>query len=228
MNVGTVANDVLTKPSSTTSSGSAPGATKDSPKETFIRLLVTQLEHQNPLEPMDNAEFTAQLAQFTSLEQLQAMNANLSALMSAQTTANSLQATNLIGKEVQAQSNTTRVQKDGSATPLHYTLAKDSATVQIGVVDAAGNTVRTLEPRNQKTGPQNVTWNGKDAQGKPLPEGEYHFSVTALDKAGNPVAVEASLKGTVESVAYEGTQPYLVVGGNRVQLNEITNITQSK
>jgi flagellar basal-body rod modification protein FlgD len=177
---------------------------------------------------MDNTQFTAQLAQFTSLEQLQAMNANLSALMSAQTTTNALQASVLIGKEVQAQGNTTHVQKSGEATPLHYTLAADSAKVQVDVRDPAGNTVRTVEASSQKAGPQKLTWNGKDTQGKVLPEGDYHFAVTAKDKAGNPVGVEALLKGTVEGITYDGTHPYLVVGGNRVELTALTNIKQAK
>src|SRR5918911_151771 len=123
MSVSSVAGEVLSKPSSapttasssvtTASPGAAQGPTKESPKETFMKLLVAQLEHQNPLSPMDNMQFTQQLAQFTSLEQLQSMNANLSALMNAQTTTNGLQAAALIGKQVQAQANTTHVSKQG-------------------------------------------------------------------------------------------------------------------
>lgn len=239
MNVGNVAGEVLTKPLSTTpttapsstttvSPGAALGAAKENPKETFMKLLVAQLEHQNPLEPMDNTQFTAQLAQFTSLEQLQAMNAHLSALMSTQATTQGLQATALIGKEVQAQGNTTRIQKNGEATPLQYTLAADSAKVQINVLDQAGNVIRTVEASGQKAGSQQLTWNGKDAQGKVLPEGDYRFTVSAQDKAGNSVGVEALLKGTVEGITYDGNHPYLVVGGNRVEITALTNIKQTK
>jgi flagellar basal-body rod modification protein FlgD len=238
MSVSSVAGEVLPKPASSTSTtassstttaspGAAQGATKDSPKETFLKLLVAQLEHQNPLEPMDNMQFTQQLAQFTSLEQLQSMNANLSALMNTQMTTNGLQAATLIGKQVQAQANTTHVPKQGKATPFQYTLAADSASVQIDVLDKAGNTARTIAARNQKAGPQTLTWDGKDAQGKPLPEGDYHFQVTAADKAGNPVTAEATLQGIVEGVTYDGNHPYLVVGGNRVELTALTNIKQT-
>ena len=106
---------------------------------------------------MDNTQFTQQLAQFTSLEQLQSMNANLSALMNTQMTTNGLQAATLIGKQVQAQANTTQVPKQGKATPFQYTLAADSASVQIDVLDKAGNTVRTITARNQKAGPQTLS-----------------------------------------------------------------------
>jgi flagellar basal-body rod modification protein FlgD len=237
MSVSSIAGEALPKPSTSTtapssgptaSAGAAQGTTKESPKETFMKLLVAQLEHQNPLSPMDNTQFTQQLAQFTSLEQLQSMNANLSALMNAQTTTNGLQAATLIGKQVQAQANTTQVSKQGAATPFQYTLAADSAKVQIDVLDQAGNTARTINAQKQKAGPQTLTWDGKDAAGKPLPAGDYHFQVTATDKAGKPVAVEESLQGIVEGVTYDGNHPYLIVGGNRVELNALTNIKQTK
>ena len=239
MGVSSVAGEALSKSSSsapttasssvtTASPGAAGGATKENPKETFMKLLVAQLEHQNPLSPMDNTQFTQQLAQFTSLEQLQSMNANLSALMQAQTTTNGLQAATLIGKQVQAQADTTHVPKQGAATPFQYTLAADSASVQIDVLDKSGNTTRTMSARNQKAGSQTLTWDGKDAQGKPLPEGDYHFQVTAADKAGKPVAVQESLQGIVEGVTYDGNHPYLSVGGNRVELSALTNIMQTK
>lgn len=239
MSTSSIAGEVLSKPASsasptaassgtTASPGAAKGTTKEDPKETFMKLLVAQLEHQNPLSPMDNTEFTQQLAQFTSLEQLQNMNASLSALMNAQTTTNGLQAATLIGKQVQAQADTTQVSKQGEATPFQYTLAADSANVQINVLDQAGNTTRTINARNQKAGPQTLTWDGKDAAGKPLPAGDYHFQVTATDKAGKPVAVEESLQGIVEGVTYDGNHPYLIVGGNRVDLSALTNIKQTQ
>jgi flagellar basal-body rod modification protein FlgD len=239
MSVSNVAGEVISKPSSsapmtasssvtTASPGRAQGATKENPKETFMKLLVAQLEHQNPLSPMDNMQFTQQLAQFTSLEQLQGMNANLNALVHAQMTTNGLQAATLIGKQVQAQADTTHVPEQGEATPFHYTLAADSAKVQINVLDQSGNTARTINTRNQKAGPQTLTWDGKDALGKPLPAGDYHFQVTAMDKAGKPVAVEESLQGTVEGVTYDENQPYLIVGGNRVELSALTSIKPTK
>jgi flagellar basal-body rod modification protein FlgD len=177
---------------------------------------------------MDNMQFTQQLAQFTSLEQLQSMNANLSALMQAQTTTNGLQAATLIGKQVQAQANTTQVSKQGEATPFHYTLTADSANVQINVRDQAGKTTRTINAQAQKAGSQALPWDGKDAMGKALPAGAYHFQVTATDKAGKPVVVEEALQGIVEGVTYDGNHPYLLVGGNRVELSALTNIKQTK
>jgi flagellar basal-body rod modification protein FlgD len=100
--------------------------------------------------------------------------------------------------------------------------------VRIDVLDQAGTTIRTINARDQKAGPQTLTWDGKDALGKPLPAGDYHFQVTATDKAGKAVAVEESLQGIVEGVAYDGNHPYLIVGGNRVELSALTNIKQTQ
>ena len=154
------------------------------------------------------------------------MNANLSALMQAQTTTNGLQAATPAWQASASpgQHNACAETRRGSHL-FQYTLAADSANVQIDVLDQAGKTTRTMNARNQKAGPQTLTWDGKDAAGKPLPTGDYHFQVTATDKAGKPVAVEESLQGIVEGVTYDGNHPYLMVGGNRVELQcTLTNV----
>lgn len=211
-----------------TSKAPGPGGLKETPKEAFLNLLVAQLEHQNPLSPVENTEFTAQLAQFTSLEQLQAMNTNLTALMSAQSAANGLQAAVLIGKQVQAQGNSTHISTDGQVAPLHYTLGGASTKVEITIADKAGNNVRTLKPGTQKAGTQEVKWDGKNDQGSALPEGAYRYTVNAEDKDGRTVSVNTSLNGIVDSVTYVDKNPYLVVGGTQVGLDDITQVTQTK
>lgn len=228
MDISNIAESASTASASKTSKAPGLGGFKETPKEAFLHLLVAQLEHQNPLEPMNNTEFTAQLAQFTSLEQLQAANTNLSALMSAQTTANGLQAAALIGKQVQAQGNTTHIDKDGKANAFHYTLAGDSTKVRITVADKTGNSVRTLNVGGQKAGAQDVKWNSKNEQGTTLPEGDYRYTVTAEDKAGRSVAADVSLSGIVDGVTYIDKQPYLIVGGNQVELSDITRVQQTK
>lgn len=226
MNISNIAAAANATSVSKTSKTPTTGGLKETPKEAFLHLLVAQLEHQNPLEPVENTEFTAQLAQFTSLEQLQAMNTNITTLMSAQTTANGLQAAALIGRQVQAQGNTIQVDKEGQAAPFHYTLRGESTSVQISVTDKTGNTVRTLTLPGQKAGAQDIKWNGKDDQGKTLPVGDYHFTVEAIDRAGRAVAVDTSFTGTVDGVTYIEKNPYLTVGGTRVQLSDITRVNR--
>jgi flagellar basal-body rod modification protein FlgD len=199
------------------------GRAQDTSRETFLRLLIAQLEHQNPLSPVEGAEFTAQLAQFSALEQLQAMNVNLDTLVTAQERLKGLQAADLIGKEVKAQGSTISL-RQGNTSPLQYALTTDSPKVTISILDNVGNVVRSIEKLAQKAGVQSVSWDGKTAQGVALPDGEYRFVVLARDSAGNPVSVQTFLQGKVEGVEYAEGQPSLLVGGRRVALTSLISV----
>lgn len=203
----------------------APGTTAsaEETRQTFLRLLVAQMEHQDPLKPMENTEFTAQLAQFSVLEQIEAMNANFGALLSNQEAANRVQAVDFIGKTVDAVGDTTAVQ-DGEASPLRYTLSADSAQVTIRIIDAAGTVRRTITAGQQGAGHHTVPWHGLDDLGSTLPDGTYRFTVTAADAAGNPVDAETLTQGMVEGVEYVDNQVYLVAGGSRVDLSSVLSV----
>jgi flagellar basal-body rod modification protein FlgD len=200
---------------------------KNASKETFLRLLIAQLEHQNPLSPIQGAEFTAQLAQFSTLEQLQTMNANLDTLVAAQQQVKGVQAVDLIGKDVKAQGDTVSL-RQGNTAPLQYTLTADSAKVTINILDNAGNLVRTIEKPGQKAGEQRASWDGKNTQGVSLPDGEYRFVVLAKDATGNSVGAETFLQGQVEGVDYVEGHPVLLVGGRRVDLDALSSIRQAE
>jgi flagellar basal-body rod modification protein FlgD len=221
MDVNPTSNQVQSVASS--SLGSIGDSTAAEGKDTFLRLLVAQLEHQDPLSPMENAEFTAQLAQFSSLEQMEAMNASLGSLVAAQEAMNSVQAAGLIGKEITAQSNTTQVHQ-GTASPLRYSLAANSAKATIRIFDQTGQFVQSLEVVNQSAGEQLVPWQSTGTEQSSLPDGVYHFEVTAQDTAGNPVAVETFMQGRVDGVEYEANQAYLLVEGNRIKLDKVISV----
>jgi flagellar basal-body rod modification protein FlgD len=203
----------------------APGTTAsaEETRQTFLQLLVAQMEHQDPLKPMENTEFTAQLAQFSVLEQIEAMNTNFGALLSNQEAANRTQAVDFIGKTVDAVGDTTTVQ-DGEAPPLRYTLSADSAQVLIHIIDAAGAVRRTITAGQQSAGQHTVPWHGLDELGQTLPDGTYRFTVTATDAAGSPVDAETLTQGVVEGVEYVDDQVYLVVGGSRVDLSSVLSV----
>jgi flagellar basal-body rod modification protein FlgD len=181
------------------------------------------MEHQDPLKPMENTEFTAQLAQFSVLEQIEAMNTNFGALLSNQEAANRVQAVDFIGKTVDAVGDTTAVQ-DGEAPSLRYTLSADSAQVTLRIIDAAGTVRRTITAGQQGAGDHTVPWHGLDDLGNTLPDGTYRFTVTAADVAGNPVDAETLTQGMVEGVEYVDKQVYLVVGGRRVDLSSVLSV----
>jgi flagellar basal-body rod modification protein FlgD len=200
---------------------------KNTSKETFLRLLIAQLEHQNPLSPIQGTEFTAQLAQFSTLEQLQTMNANFDALVAAQEQIKGLRAADLLGKTIKAQGNTVSL-RQGTPPQLQYALKADSTRVTISILDNAGNLVRTIEKLGQQAGEQHVSWDGKNAQGVSLPDGEYRFVVLAKDRTGNSVGAETFLQGQVEGVDYVDGRPSLLVGGKRVDLEALSSIRQAK
>jgi flagellar basal-body rod modification protein FlgD len=217
-------NQVSTQtPSQTSSPGSVAGSTSKEGKDTFLKLLVAQLEHQDPLSPMEHSDFTAQLAQFSSLEQMEAINANLNSLVAAQNAVNGIQAAELIGKQVTAQGNTTQV-RGGSASPLQYSLANHSAKVTIRVFDQNGQVVQTIDRVNQPAGQQSISWQGTGVDQGTLPDGNYRFEVVAIDDAGNPVQVDTLMQGRVEEVEFDSNQAYLLVGGTPVELSTVVSV----
>ena len=195
-------------------------------KEEFLALLTAQLRNQNPLEPMQNEAFVAQLAQFSSLEQMQNVNSNLGAsLLLTQSVNNSL-ATTLIGREVEGRGDGISLEEGGKAN-LTFRLSAD-ADVKIEVKDSSGKVVATLTPGQLKSGEQTVTWDGKDSEGKAAPAADYTFKVTAKDAKGGAVATENLFRGRVTGIKFENGGTYLLIGSRRVSLSEITQILEAK
>ena len=203
--------------------GNPSGSAAEVGRDTFLTLLVAQLEHQDPMSPMDNADFTAQLAQFSSLEQMERMSANLQALVQAQSTAVSIQAAGLVGQEVKAHSDTIQL-RQGEEAALHYTLGADSQDVTLSIFNDAGNLVQTITRTAQDAGEHTVAWNGAGSLGAVLPDGEYIFAVAANDSQGNNVSTKTFIQGTVDGVEFEANQPFLRLAGTRVALDAVVSI----
>ena len=208
------------QPASTPELQDGPGEVN---QDTFLQLLVAQLEHQDPLSPMDNIEFTAQLAQFRSLEQLETVNSTLTALTNLQGVTNNTQAASFIGKEIKAQGDTIQLE-GGVPTPLRYELPTNSARVTISISDASGRLVRTLEAVDQPAGEQTVLWDGRDTQGNTISDGRYRFDVSALDQSGNAVLAKTLIQGIVDGVEYGENALTLLVEGNRVELSSLISV----
>lgn len=196
-------------------------------KDDFLNLLVTQLRYQNPLEPLKDSDFVAQLAQFSSLEQLENINSTLgySAELDyilSQTIANTM-ATTIIGKEVVAGGNTVYHTYD-SNDDLHFRLDAYAADIEISIYNDSGTLIRTLTLEDLEEGMNSCDWDGKDDSGTNVAGGEYTFSVSATDNAGNVVGTQTRIVGIVESVRYENNQGYLIIGGQRISMSDIIQI----
>lgn len=139
------------------SAASGAGAASQSlGKDAFMQLLVTQLRFQNPLEPMDNKDFIAQLSQFTSLEELGSIRESFDASLATQRMMNQTMAVGLLGREVGIPANQVTL-ASGTEAKVHYTLPED-ADVQIEIQNVLGTVVRTLTPGAQPSGDQGVVW----------------------------------------------------------------------
>lgn len=209
--------------STVTQSGTAGAATKTVSKDEFLHLFVTQLRYQNPLNPMDSSQFTAQLAQFSSLEQLTNISNQMDMMLLYQKSLQNTLTSSLIGKKVNISDDTVTLK--GKAD-ISYSLAQDAAKVTISLYDAGGKLVREIQVGQQKAGQENYTWDGRDLNGNVLPDGAYTAKVAAFDASGNPVAVTSTANGTVTGIVYENNITYLVIDGKtKVQLSSVNEIS---
>jgi flagellar basal-body rod modification protein FlgD len=196
-------------------------------KEDFLYLLVTQLKSQDPLEPMKSTEFTAQLAQFSSLEQLCIINENLGYLQLYQASLNNSQAVAFIGKTVKASGNSIYL-TDGVPDDIHFELAEDAISSFINIYDYAGNLVRTIEVGALNAGEQTIEWDGTDNEGNKFPDGKYVFEVLATDVNGDMVRTTTYITGRVTGVTFKDGITYLLVGNQEVPVGNVIQITENE
>jgi flagellar basal-body rod modification protein FlgD len=198
-------------------------ASSDLGKDSFLKLLVAQMQHQDPLNPQGNEEFIAQLAQFTSLEQLMGVNTALGDLYAATTSMNNASMTQLLGRDVTAMSNLVPYDGDGPQ-PIHYDARGDVAQMTVTVQNAEGKVVSRAELSDIPAGEDFWTWDGKDIHGVQAPEGTYTVSITAFDGSGQPVEVNSLLKGRVNEMSYATGAPVPYVDGVEIAMASILRV----
>jgi flagellar basal-body rod modification protein FlgD len=189
-------------------------------QDDFLKMLIAQLQNQDPLNPLQGADFAAQLAQFSSLDQLTQINTQLSTLASSLSSANNSQVVGLIGDEVVANGNSITV--SGATTNLAYNLSQNASQGTIKISDSQGNLVQTLTFGSQQAGSNTINWDTSSVQ-----PGTYTFTVSATDSTGNPVTASTMTTGLVTGVTYQNGVPYLSVNGQNVAFGDILYITTS-
>lgn len=192
-------------------------------KDDFLKLLIAQLQNQDPLQPMDNQQFAVQLATFNSLEQLMGINDKLGALQGAQGSASQYSAASLIGKEISTNGNVVNLQP-GNSPSINYKLETNAVKVLVNVHNGSGTLVRQLSLGAQNAGDQSIVWDGKDAAGQAAPAGLYGFEINAFDAGGKTVFASGRIRGTVTGVRLDGSEPVLEVGGVQVPLSKVTSV----
>lgn len=194
-------------------------------KDDFTRLLITQIRNQNPLEPMSNTEFVAQLAQFSSLEQLSMVNSNLGQLQLYQDSIYRMQAASLLGQEIKAQGSVLSLSGDSPAQ-LSYRLEGDASAVKVHIYSGAGELVKTIELPSQPAGEYNAYWDGKNFNGVRQPSGTYAFIVDAVDKLGKPLRSDTFITGKVTGLSFRGGGVSLLVNGLEVPLESLVTVNR--
>ncbi|GAB4393665.1 MAG: flagellar hook capping FlgD N-terminal domain-containing protein [Kiloniellaceae bacterium] len=206
---------------SSDSSSITNGASLAETFDTFLTLLTTQLQYQDPLDPMDTNEFTSQLVEFTSVEQAISTNQKLDSLIALQNGMQLNDAVNYIGKTVGADGIILMLQ-DGGAK-VTYDLGANAAETNILIIDEEGNTVRTIEGDNE-VGHHEITWDGLDDDGEPLEDGLYGFLVTSIDSDGNPVPLIQGTEGEVTGVKVVNGEVVLEIGELEIAMSDVLTI----
>lgn len=196
-------------------------------RDDFLQLLVTKLQYQDPLNPMNDDDFIAQLAQFSSLEQMKNIadgiaSSNQWDFLQMQSINNTM-AAGLIGKDVRAGYEGVLV--DGETDPtITFTTSQYATEVEITISDEDGNVVRRLSMKDVQSGTNTFEWDGKDDFGNTVDPGYFTVKISATTAAGVDFSPSLTLTGKVESIIYRDGGAYVSVNGTQIALGDITAV----
>jgi flagellar basal-body rod modification protein FlgD len=190
--------------------------------QSFLQLLTTQLQNQNPLDPLDTNQFTQQLVEFAGVQQQLNTNSSLSTLVSLQQTAQSTQALTFVGKTATVSGSTTTMTNSQANWNLDI---PSNCTMTVTISNGSGQTVFTGNYSATAGNGQPFSWNGKGNDGTQWPDGQYKLTATAQDSSGNNVAVSTDVQGVVSSVDLTQTPPMLTINGQTYTINQIKGIS---
>jgi flagellar basal-body rod modification protein FlgD len=218
----TMPNPVVSAPATNTGSGSTNTTASTATTgiadnfQTFLTLLTTQLQNQNPLDPLDTNQFTQQLVQFAGVEQQLKSNEQLKSLIAIEQSAQATQALIYVGNTVAVDGSSQ--QFNGSAT---WNLnAPQNATTKITITSATGATAYSGN-FSVTQGNASFVWDGVGTDGTRWPEGTYKMTATYKDSAGKDVAIPTEVQGVVDSVDLTGSVPTLQIGSVSVPVDKV-------
>lgn len=188
---------------------------------TFLTLLTSQLQNQDPLSPMDSTQFTQQLVQFSQVEQQIKTNQNLEGLAAQYQAASAGAALSYLGKDALIQSDTTAL-TNGQAS-WGYNLPSTAGAVTLEVRDSSNRTVFSTNGE-LASGNHVFTWNGRDTNGNTMPNGVYHLAVTARDAGGNAITPTLTIQEMINGVDFSGTTPAVVTASGSHEISTIRAI----
>ena len=192
-------------------------------KDAFLKLLVTQMQNQDPLNPQSNEEFVAQLSQFTQVEQLMDLSSQFDGMYLAMNSVNNTSMTQLLGKEVVATGDNFHYSGEGSIE-LHYASASAAPVSELTVYDESGSIVYSGAAGALTEGEGKISFEGNGHNGQPLPEGNYRFSIKASDSSGESIEVIELMVGIVDGMSYETGVPLPSIHDIEFSLGDILRV----
>jgi len=192
---------------------------------TFLQLLTTQLQNQDPLDPLDTNQFTQELVEFASVEQQVNTNSNLQTLITLQQTTEATSALQFIGSTVTATGNTATL-SNATGSPATWNINSAApATANITITNSSGQTAFT-GTTTLNAGTQTYTWNGKGNSSVVWPDGNYTMTISATGANGQPVTVSTQIQGIVSGINLSQNPPQLTVGGQSIPISQIQSISR--
>jgi flagellar basal-body rod modification protein FlgD len=190
--------------------------------DTFLKLLTTQLQNQDPLSPLDTNQFTQQLVQFSQVEQTIKGNQTLQQLLATTQNAQFSNAAAYLGRTVSANVDLQNI-PSGQSGNWNYTLGATSAATKLEIFSERG--VKVFEATGAlQAGPHQFSWNGKDTEGRGVPAGNYRLAVSSVSAAGTKINSSVSITGRVDSLEVDEGVNKLLIGTTPVQLSQINRV----
>lgn len=193
-------------------------------KDAFFKLMLTQMKNQDPTNPMQSHEMAAQLAQFSSLEQLNNIGKGIDGLSATTASQGSFGALSFIGKVVSGDASKVARGPGDTEHGFNFTLGGDAQKIKVSIKDSTGKVIRELEPGAMKKGANSVRWNGLTTEGLPARAGEYKFSIEATGNGGQKVFAKSSFEGRISGVDFTAQGPMVIVNGQAIKLSEVKKI----
>lgn len=190
--------------------------------DTFLKLLTAQLQHQDPLSPMDTSQFTNQLVQYSAVEQQININANLEKMLAGQNSNEMASAVGYLGQEVQGVSTSLPLQNGNSG--FAYTTPANTGKVSIVISDQSGSVVKTIAG-DATAGTHQATWDGTDSYGTKLADGTYSINISSTGSDGTQTPMDAAVSGIVTSVGMDSSNNVqLYMGGVNLPLSKVIEV----
>ena len=218
-------------PTDNTGQPKATGSMQQLGRDDFLQLLVTKLQYQDPMKPMEDQDFVAQLAQFSSLEQMNNIADGISTsnewdFLQMQSI-NNMMAAGLVGKEVTA--SYSGIYFDGHGEPtIAYETTEFADRVELVIKDSSGSIVNKITKEDLPPGVNSFKWDGKDSFGNRVSEGSYTVEINAFGADGSSFKPSLSIVGTVSEIRYREGAAYLLVNGTEIPLGDISAIGENK